>query len=99
MAQYVCELDGETFDQKSRYDRHMASAHPPHAVTAADLEKAIAGIDLPKTKEELVEYAASRQPPDSEVLRVLRQLPARTFRTAADIAKAFGQLKATRRHP
>jgi hypothetical protein len=93
MAQFVCEYDGETFDQKSRYERHMASAHPPRAASAADLEKALAGIDLPETKHELVEYARSRLPPDSEVLRVIRRLPARTYRTAADIAKAFGELK------
>ena len=93
MARYVCEYDGETFDQKSRYERHMASAHPPHAVSAADLEKAFAGIDLPRTKHELVDYARSRLPPDSEVLRVIRRLPARTYRTAVDIAKGFGELK------
>jgi hypothetical protein len=98
-ARYVCEYDGETFDQKSRYERHMASAHPPRAVNAADLEHALAGIDLPKTKTGLVEHAASRLPPDSAILRAIRELPARTYRTAADIAKAFGELKARRRHP
>ncbi|HWU89064.1 MAG TPA: DUF2795 domain-containing protein [Kofleriaceae bacterium] len=98
MAHYVCEYDGETFDQKSRYERHMASAHPPRAVDAADLEKAVTGIDLPKTTAELVEYAASRLPQGSEVLRVIRQLPDRTYRTAADIAKAFGELKSSPRH-
>jgi hypothetical protein len=99
MARYVCEHDGETFDQRSRYERHMASAHPPRAVNAADLEKALAGIDLPRTKAGLVAYAASRLPPDAEALRVIRRLPDRTYRTAADVAKAFGRLVASRRHP
>ena len=93
MATYVCEYDGETFEQKSRYERHMASAHPPRAVTAADLEKAVAGVDLPKTRDELVECARSHVPPEAEVLRVIGSLPARTYRTAADLAKAFGELK------
>jgi hypothetical protein len=93
MAQFVCEYDGETFEQKSRYERHMAAAHPPRAVNAADLEHALAGIDLPQRKRGLVAYAARRLPPDSKVLRAIRALPARTYRTAAEIAKGFGESK------
>jgi hypothetical protein len=32
--------------------------------------------------------------PDSEVLRVIRSLPARSYHNAADVARAFGELKA-----
>jgi hypothetical protein len=90
---FVCPYDGEVFETRSRYERHMASAHPPRAVSAADIEKALAGIDYPKRKSELVEYAARRVPPDSEVLRLLAMLPDRTYRSAADVAKGFGELK------
>jgi hypothetical protein len=71
----------------------MASAHPPPAVNAADIEKALAGIDYPKSKRELVEYAARRVPPNSEVLRTIRMLPDRNYRDAAEVAVAFGELK------
>lgn len=40
MAEYTCEYDRETFDEKSRHERHMASAHPPRAASAADVENA-----------------------------------------------------------
>lgn len=93
-APHVCPYDGEAFDQKSRFERHMASAHPPSAVTAADLEKALAGIDYPKSKQELVEYAARRVPADSDVMRAIRALPDRTYRDAAEVALGFGEEKA-----
>jgi hypothetical protein len=67
------------------------------AVSAADVEKALAGIDFPKTKDEMVEHAASRLPRDSEVLSVISRLPERTYRTASDVAQAFGELKAEER--
>jgi hypothetical protein len=60
------------------------------AVSAADVEKALGGIDFPKSRDELVEYAASRLPPDSEVLDAIRKLPDETYRTASDVAQGFG---------
>jgi hypothetical protein len=94
MSQFVCALCGEGFEQKSRYERHMASSHPPRAVSAADLEEALVGIDFPKSKPELVEYASRRLPPESEVLRVLKALPGRVYRDAAEVGVAFGEAKA-----
>ena len=63
------------------------------AVSAADVEKALAGIQFPKAKEEVVQYAASQLPEDSPVLDALRKLPDGTYRTASDIAKGFGEEK------
>jgi hypothetical protein len=54
-AQFTCNICGDGFEQKSRLERHMATAHPPQAPSAADIEEALAGIHYPKTKEELVE--------------------------------------------
>ena len=45
MAPFACPYDGEVFETRARYERHMASAHPPPAVSAADIEKALAGFD------------------------------------------------------
>src|SRR6266498_3395326 len=94
MAQFVCEQCGEGFAQRSRYERHVAASHPPRAVTAADVEKALAGIDFPRRKRELVEHATRRVPKGSEVLRALERLPDRAYRDAAEVAVAFGEAKA-----
>jgi hypothetical protein len=93
MDQFVCPFDGESFDQKSRYERHLASAHPPRAPSAADVEKALAGIDYPKSRDELVRYAAGKLPAGSAVLDLIRSLPNRDYYDAADVAAALGQLK------
>jgi len=95
--QFVCPYDGEVFDQKSRYERHLASAHPQQAPSAADVEKALAGIDYPKTRNELVAYGAARLPPDSPVLDLIRSLPDRVYRDAADVAIGLGEIKRERR--
>ena len=63
------------------------------AVSAADVEKALSGIDFPKGKDEVVQYAASRLPEDSPVLDAIRKLPDGTYRTASDIAQGFGEEK------
>ena len=41
-------------------ERHMATSHPERAPSAADVEKALGGIDYPKVKEELVSHASQR---------------------------------------
>ena len=97
MAQFVCPYDGEVFEQKSRYERHLASAHPQHAPTAADVQKALAGVDYPKSRDDLVAYAAAKLPADSPVLDIIRSLPDRTYHDAADVSVGFGEI--TRRPP
>jgi hypothetical protein len=94
MAQFNCPFCGEGFEQKSRYERHLAEAHPAPAVTAADLETTLAGIAFPADKRALVAHAAHRLPADAEVLRALEALPERTYRDAAEVAIAFGESKA-----
>lgn len=66
-------------------------------VSAAELEMAIAGIDFPKTKDELVQYASSKVPSDSAVLDEIRKLPDGTYRTASDVAQGFGEVKSEER--
>jgi hypothetical protein len=74
-------------------ERQAENEPMPRAVSAADVEKALAGIDFPKAKDEVVQYAASRLPPDSPVLDAIRGLPDGTYRTATDIAQGFGEEK------
>lgn len=58
VSQFNCQICGEGFEQKSVYERHMITSHPQTAPSAADIEKALAGIQFPKTKEELVLYVS-----------------------------------------
>lgn len=37
--QFIYDLCGEGFNQKSQINRHMESSHPPSTPSAADLEK------------------------------------------------------------
>ncbi len=96
-APFVCPYDGEVFEQKSRYERHLASAHPDHAPTAADVQKALAGVDYPKSRDDLVAYAAATLPAGSPVLDLIRSLPDRTYHDAAEVSAGLGDI--TRRPP
>ncbi|WP_242597258.1 DUF2795 domain-containing protein [Billgrantia sulfidoxydans] len=90
MAQFTCEICGATFEQKSRYERHMLTSHPTRAVSAADLEKALRGIDFPVGHADLVDAVRGEE---REIRDIVAQLPSRRYRDAADVAQAFGELR------
>jgi len=93
MHQFTCAICGDGFEQRSRYERHLQTAHPPSALTAADIEKALSGIEFPASRTKLVEYAALRLPPDSAALQAIERLPERSYRDAAEVGIAFGETK------
>jgi Protein of unknown function (DUF2795) len=93
--QFECAICGEGFSKKAAYERHLAAWHLPPAAAAATVEHALAGIDLPATKQNLVSHAERGREP--EILALLKGLPARRYRDAADVAVAIGELKG--RHP
>ena len=93
-SQFTCNICGDSFEQKSRLERHMATAHPPQAPSSADIEKVLAGIHYPKTKKELVEYA-SQKASTEELLKIIKSFPDRTYRDS-EIAIALGELKSGR---
>jgi hypothetical protein len=91
--EFRCETCDETFDTPSRYERHMMTAHPEPAPSAADVQRAIAGIDFPKSRRALMQFASKRLAARDPTLELIRALPARRYRDAADVAVAIGALK------
>ncbi len=92
MAQFTCKICGDGFEQKSRFDRHMATSHPKRAPSAADVEKVLSGIQYPKTKEEIINYASAKIS-DEELMKMIKSLPAREHRDSAEVAIALGEVK------
>lgn len=91
-AQFRCEICGDGFDQKSRFERHMATSHPERAPSAVDIEQALSGIQYPRTREDLVNYASGRVS-DEELMNIIKSLPTREYRDSAEVAIALGEVK------
>ena len=94
--QFTCSVCGDGFEQKSALERHMVTSHPPRAPSAADIEKVLSGIQYPKTKEDLVQYAYASQKLSTigkDLFDLIKSLPHRTYRDSADVAIALGELK------
>src|ERR687885_2341799 len=97
MSQFTCSICGDGFEQKSRLERHIATSHPPQAPSAADVERALAGIRYPKTKEDLVQYVSQKVSTiGQDLFDLIKSLPSRTYRDSADVAVALGELKSGR---
>jgi hypothetical protein len=92
MAQHRCEICGAEFDTLSEYRRHMQTSHPERAPSAADLEQALSGIAYPASRAALVRHARDRDA--ANVADILQALPDREYRDAADVARAFGAIRA-----
>jgi hypothetical protein len=92
--QFTCSVCGDGFEQKSALERHMATSHPRRAPSAADIEKVLSGIQYPKTKEDLVQYASQKLSTiGKDLFDLIKSLPPRTYRDSADVAIALGELK------
>jgi hypothetical protein len=92
VGRFRCEICREGFATRSAFARHMDTSHPPRAPSAADVALALKGLDLPADRDGIVAHAVAAGT-DDEVVDLLRRLPRRTYRTAADVAKGFGQQK------
>jgi len=97
MARHRCEICGAEFDTLSEYRRHMQTSHPERAPSAADLEQALSGITYPASRSTLAQHA--RESGADEIADILEELPDRDYRDAADVARAFGGVRAHEEKP
>jgi hypothetical protein len=54
----------------------------------ADVEHALKGIDFPKNKNEVVQYAKNNSA-SNDIISVLQGLPDKTYNNAAEVAQEF----------
>ncbi|AKB77768.1 hypothetical protein MSHOH_1285 [Methanosarcina horonobensis HB-1 = JCM 15518] len=54
----------------------------------ADVEHALKGIDFPKSKNEIIQYAQSKNA-SQDIINDLQDLSDRTYNNAADVAQEF----------
>lgn len=89
--QFTSSICGEGFEKRSRLERHTATSHPPRGPSAADIEKALSGIQYPKAKEGLVQYTSQKVSTiGQELFDLIKSLPERTYRDSAKVATALG---------
>jgi hypothetical protein len=93
-SQFTCSICGQGFEQRSKLERHMETSHPPPAPSAADIEKALAGINYPKSRDELVQYASRKSSTmGDDLIQLIESLPERNYRDSAEVAIALGEVK------
>lgn len=61
-------------------------------VSTGEVLEYLHGIDLPKSKADLMKYAQSKNAP-KDVIETLNRLPDKQFGNAADITRAIGQIE------
>jgi hypothetical protein len=60
------------------------------AITAAELEHSIKGINYPASKDELVEQAKKNNA-DKNIINALKELPEQKFSNPIEVTKAYGK--------
>jgi ubiquinone biosynthesis protein COQ9 len=102
-SQFTCQICGQGFEQKSKLERHVLTSHPVPAPSTADVEKALAGIRFPKSKNEIINYISSSKQEskvkeeEKELFDLIDSLPERTYRDSAEVAIAIGEIKSGRK--
>lgn len=71
---------------------HRGGREAVSSPSAAGVAKALKGVDLPKKKSSLVDYAQDHGA-DQETIDTLKALPDRKFNTMADVQKALAEVR------
>jgi len=82
----VCPHCGRTFSTGPELRQHLEASHPEQAPSAADLEAALGGVRFPARREDL-EAEVTDEP--ASLQRLVKALPDRTYRDAADVSVAL----------
>jgi hypothetical protein len=94
MATEVKHLSRE--ETPGRGGKIGGKAAAARAPSAAAIAKILGGIDFPKKKNDLIEYAEtnkSKVEAAEEIIQVIRELPDRTYNNMADVEKAVAEVR------
>ncbi len=61
-------------------------------VSTADVQQFLGGIDYPKSKQELVDYAKSQGAPQ-QVIDLMQKMDEKEYHNPIDVSQAIGKLK------
>ena len=76
----------------------METSHPPSAPSAADIERALAGINYPKSKQDLVQYISQKSSTvGPDLAQLVHSLPERNYRDSVEVTIALGEIKTGKR--
>lgn len=97
-SQFRCTFCGKEFEQRSKLERHIDTAHPPSAPSAADVQRLLRGVKYPTAKQELEQIALQRVSSGSpQLLILIGSLPDRIYRDSVEVGVALGELLTGRR--
>jgi hypothetical protein len=94
MATEVKHLSRE--EAPGRGGKIGGKAAAARAPSAAAIAKILGGIDFPKKKNHLIEYAEtnkSKVEAAEEIIQVIRELPDRTYNNMADVEKSVAEVR------
>jgi hypothetical protein len=97
-TRFICKICGETFEDQSILNQHIAdSHHPKRTVTINDIVNGVfeGKINFPKTKAEIVKEVEEQKKGTSkntpEIIDVILNLPDRRYNDEADLALGIEQ--------
>jgi uncharacterized protein DUF2795 len=94
MAQQVKQLSKE--EAPGRGGKVGGKAAASKAPSAAAIAKLLSGIDFPKNKSKVIDYAEKNKTKleePEEVINTIRAIPDRTYYNMADVEKALGEIR------
>jgi hypothetical protein len=94
MAQQVKQLSRE--EAPGRGGKVGGKAAAIKAPSAAAIAKLLSGIDFPKDKSKVIDYAEknkSKVEEPEEIINTLREIPDKTYHNMVDVEKALGEIR------